>query len=100
MTKVALMLFTASVLMTTLLVVNLPQANALIQRDFSIYDDSHTTASYGSSKVCGIHLCSYGEHAKWSIAMSMAQRGEMGKVNAYGSTPMDDMSMSMYGNSK
>ena len=96
--KIALMLFTASVLMTTLLAVNIPQASALIQRDFSIYDDSHTTASYGSSKICGNHICSYGEHAKWSIAMSMAQRGEIGKVNF--ATPMNDMSMSMYSQNK
>lgn len=60
--------------MTSLLTVNLQQANALIQRDFSVYDDSHTTALYGNSKVCGNHICAPGEHAQWVKALWDSQR--------------------------
>jgi hypothetical protein len=78
--KTTLLLLTASVLLTSLLVVNLPQVNALVQRDFSILDDSHTTASYGYSKVCGNHLCAPGEHTKWLNAVWHSQSTSYGKV--------------------
>lgn len=78
--KIALLLLTVSVLMTSLLVVNMPQVNALTQRDFSVYDDSHTTASYGVSKVCGNHLCSPGEHAQWINTLWQSQKTGYGKV--------------------
>lgn len=66
--------------MTSLLVVNIPQVNALTQRDFSVYDDSHTTASYGISKVCGNHLCTSGEHALWINTLWQSQKTGYGKV--------------------
>jgi len=78
--KTTLLLLTASVLLTSLLVVNLPQVNALVQRDFSILDDSHTTASYGFSKVCGNHLCGPGEHMQWLNAVWHSQKASTGKV--------------------
>src|SRR5690349_24934488 len=78
--KTTLLLLTASVLLTSLLVVNLPQVNALVQRDFSILDDSHTTASYGYSKVCGNHLCAPGDHTKWLNAVWHSQSTSYGKV--------------------
>lgn len=78
--KIALLLLTVSVLMTSLLVVNIPQVNALTQRDFSVYDDSHTTASYGVSKVCGNHLCAPGEHAQWINTLWQSQKTGYGKV--------------------
>lgn len=78
--KLAVLLLTVSVLMTSLLVVNMPQVNALTQRDFSVYDDSHTTASYGVSKVCGNHLCAPGEHAQWINMIWQSQKAGYGKV--------------------
>ena len=78
--KTTLLLLTASVLLTSLLVVNLPQVNALVQRDFSILDDSHTTASYGYSKVCGNHICASGEHMQWLNAVWGSQKAGYGKV--------------------
>jgi hypothetical protein len=78
--KIALLLFTVSVLMTSLFVVNMQQANALIQRDFSVYDDSHTTARYGNSKVCGNHICAPGEHSQWINTLSQSQKTGYGKV--------------------
>jgi len=91
--KIALLLFTVSVLMTSLLAINLPQVNALTQRDFSVYDDSHTTASYGISKVCGNHLCAPGEHARWINTLWQSQRTGYGQVgNAQnGETVMHNM---------
>ena len=106
--KLALLLLTVSVLMTSLLVVNMPQANALTQRDFSVYDDSHVTASYGISKVCGNHLCAPGEHAHWINTLWQSQKTGYGKVgNApHGEDVMHNMAgsvappMTAHGNMK
>ncbi|MEO9276453.1 MAG: hypothetical protein ABI340_01550 [Nitrososphaera sp.] len=70
-TKIALLLFTTAVLLTSFAVVAIPPASALTQNTF---DDSHTTARFGNSKVCGDHLCAPGEHAKWVQALNDAQR--------------------------
>jgi hypothetical protein len=78
--KTTLLLLTASVLLASMFAVNLPHVNALIQRDFSILDDSHTTASYGYSKVCGNHLCAVGEHMQWINAIWHSQKASYGKV--------------------
>ena len=78
--KIALLLLTVSVLMTSLLAANVQPANALTQRDFSVYDDSHTTASYGISKVCGNHLCAPGEHSQWINTLWQSQKTGYGKV--------------------
>ncbi|MDE1814007.1 MAG: hypothetical protein KGH87_02800 [Thaumarchaeota archaeon] len=75
--KIALLLLTVSVIMTSVVVASLPQANALIQRDFSIRDDTPTTASHGISKVCGDHLCAPGEHAQWINTLWQSQRAGM-----------------------
>ncbi len=88
--KIALLLLTVSVIMTSVLVASLPQANALIQRDFSIRDDTPTTASHGISKVCGNHLCAVGEHAQWINTLWQSQRAGM-----IGSTPSGTNGMNM-----
>jgi hypothetical protein len=105
--KTALLLLTISVLMTSLLLVNLQQANALIQRDFSVYDDSHTTASYGISKVCGNHICAPGEHAQWVKALWDSQRTGYGNsakaqhgedvIHAVATSPTTSGNMKMSG---
>ncbi len=70
-TKIALLLFTTAVLLTSFAVVVIPPASALTRNTF---DDSHTTARFGNSKVCGDHLCAPGEHDKWVRALNDAQR--------------------------
>lgn len=105
-TKIALLLFTVTVLMTSLLAVNLQQANALIQRDFSTYDDSHTTASYGISKVCGNHICAPGEHSAWINTLWQSQKTGYGKFGSmqHGENAMHKMAgsapMTSHGNVK
>lgn len=47
-----------------------PIVNALTKNTF---DDSHTTARFGNSKVCGDHICASGEHQKMIEAMMQAQ---------------------------
>lgn len=78
--KIALLVFTISVLLTSFSIMNLPQANAL---EPSTFDDSHTTARFGNSKVCGDHLCVPGEHAKWVNAVSQSQKLGHGKVGPH-----------------
>ncbi len=52
----------------------LPIVNAdLTKRNNSIFSDSHLTASYGNSIVCGDHICGPGEHARMLEMMNEAQ---------------------------
>ncbi|MGI0065149.1 MAG: hypothetical protein ACREA5_05340 [Nitrosotalea sp.] len=89
--KIALLLLTVSVIMTSVLATSLPQANALIQRDFSILNDTPTTASHGISKVCGIHICAAGEHAQWINTMWQSQRAGKIVSTTTGQSVMNNM---------
>ena len=60
----------------------MPRASALTQNTF---DDSHTTARFGNSKVCGDHLCAHGEHLKWVNAVEQSQKIGYGKVGTHSS---------------
>lgn len=92
--KIALLLLTVSVMMTSVLVSSLPQANALIQRDFSILNDTPLTASHGFSKVCGNHLCAVGEHAQWINTLWQSQRaGMIGSTSGTNGMNMNNMTM-------
>lgn len=77
--KIALLLFTTSVLLASFAVMAIPQASALTK---NMWDDSHTTARFGNSKVCGDHMCAPGEHSKWTAAVSQSQKVGTGKVGA------------------
>ncbi|TLY07617.1 MAG: hypothetical protein E6K83_04870 [Thaumarchaeota archaeon] len=57
---------------------DLPSANALQTRN--MFDDSHSTARFGSSPVCGDHICTPGEHSKMMQAMEHAQMGKETKT--------------------
>ncbi len=94
--KIALLLLTVSVMMTSVLVASLPQANALIQRDFSITVDTPTTASHGFSKVCGNHLCTMGEHARWINTLWQSQRAGMMASTSGNTNGMSMNGMSMH----
>src|SRR5690242_19606885 len=69
--KIALVLFTMAVLVASFVLVAIPQVSALTRNTF---DDSHTTARLGNSKVCGDHICKPGEHEKMVENINNAQR--------------------------
>ncbi len=98
--KIALLLLTVSVIMTSVLVTSLPQANALIQRDFSIRDDTPTTASHGISKVCGNHICAAGEHAQWINTLWQSQRAGKIVSTSNGENTMNHMATSTMNGTK
>lgn len=75
--KIALFLLTTSILLSSFSIVALPQAHALT---INTWDDSHTTARFGNSKVCGDHLCAKGEHEKWVNAVWQSQKVSQGKI--------------------
>ncbi len=92
--KLALLLFTTSVLLTSVIAVFVPQANALTQ---STKFDSISTASFGHSVVCGDHVCAPGEHTAWINAMWASQKVTTGKV---GSAPYgEDVMAALAGDS-
>src|SRR5207245_2806172 len=69
--KLPVVLFLIVVLVASVTVATLPVANALTRNAFN---DSHTTARFGNSKVCGDHICAPGEHEKMSTELNTAQR--------------------------
>ncbi len=92
--KVAVLLFTASVLLASFAATSVPHASALTQ---STWNDNISTASYGNSVVCGDHKCAPGEHTKWVNAMWQSQKTSYGKV---GSAPHgEDVMHSLAGSS-
>jgi hypothetical protein len=71
--KIVALLFVTTVLTSSFMASILPSANALTTR--TDFNDRHTSASYGNSKICGDHKCASGEHAQWEMKVSAAQRG-------------------------
>ncbi len=51
----------------------LPSVGALTKGTFASDFDSHTTARFGNTKVCGDHLCAPGEFEKMKEQLNMAQ---------------------------
>jgi hypothetical protein len=77
--KVALLLFTTAVLLTSFATVFVPQASALTK---STWIEDISTASNGNSVVCGDHKCAPGEHTKWVNAVWHSQKISYGKVGS------------------
>ena len=75
--KIALLVFAATVLLTSTAIMTVPQANALIQSNVMT---NISTASYGNSVVCGDHKCAPGEHTQWVNAVWQSQKVSYGKV--------------------
>lgn len=75
--KIALLLFTTSVLLASFAAMSVPQASALTK---STWNDNISTASYGNTVVCGDHKCAPGEHTKWVNAVWQSQKISYGKV--------------------
>ena len=77
--KIALLLFTTSVLLTSFAAMSVPQASALTK---STWNDNISTASYGNTVVCGDHKCAPGEHTKWVNAVWQSQKVSYGKIGS------------------
>jgi hypothetical protein len=77
--KIALLLFTATVLLASFAAMSVPQASALTK---STWNDNISTASYGNSVVCGDHKCTSGEHTKWVNAIWQSQKVSYGKIGS------------------
>lgn len=105
--KIALLMFAATVLLTSTAIMTLPQANALTPSAVATrYYIS--TASYGNSVVCGDHKCAPGEHTQWINAVWQSQKMGAGKVSTqtHGEDVMAQLATTtpaqttMHGNSK
>ena len=77
--KVALLLFTTAVLLTSFAAVSVPQASALTK---STWTFDLSTASNGHSVICGDHKCAPGEHTKWVNAIWQSQKVSYGKIGS------------------
>jgi hypothetical protein len=54
------------------------QVSALEVR--TVFDNRHSSASFGDSRVCGDHLCGLGEKPQWTHATWGSQRLSSGKL--------------------
>ena len=105
--KIALLMFTATVLLTSTAIMTIPQASALEPSRVATYYYI-STASYGNSVVCGDHKCSPGEHTQWINAVWQSQKIGAGKVPTatHGEDVMSTLATTtptpttMHGNSK
>ncbi|MFZ0183219.1 MAG: hypothetical protein WAL88_00110, partial [Nitrosotalea sp.] len=78
MTKIALLMFAATVLLISSVIVAVPQASALTPSTY--LRNTFATQSHGSSNICGDHVCASGEHTRWYDAIDYFQKGNYGKV--------------------
>ena len=60
------------------MIISLHQASALEPR--TVFDDSHRSASFGNSPICGDHKCALGEKPQWTHATWGSQRLNSGKI--------------------
>ena len=65
-------------LITSVTVISSQQASALQVR--TVFDNRHTSASFGDSKICGDHICAKGEKTKWTHAIWSLQRPNTGPI--------------------
>lgn len=70
-------MFAATVLLASTAIMIVPQASALTQATVRNFI---TTASHGSSNICGDHVCAPGEHTKWYDATWQSQKESSGKI--------------------
>ena len=57
--------------------VDVPSANALTKRDYNAPNDQPLTATYGTTPVCGNHICNAGEYMMMQQSLSQAQSGKI-----------------------
>lgn len=65
-------------LIASMMVISSQQASALQVR--TVFDNRHTSASFGDSKICGDHICAKGEKTKWIHAIWSLQRPNTGPI--------------------
>lgn len=91
--KIALLMFTMFVILASFVVMTVPQANALINRDYTIRNPTHNTAStVMHSVVCGNHICLPGQKTGWEKSMFESHSMNSGKpVATHGTVVMQKM---------
>ena len=65
-------------LIASMTVISSQRASALEVR--TVFDNRHTSASFGDSKICGDHICAKGEKTKWTHAIWSLQRPNTGPI--------------------
>lgn len=66
------------ILAASVMVISSQQASALQVR--TVFDNRHTSATFGDSKICGDHICAKGEKTKWTHAIWSLQRPNTGSL--------------------
>ena len=88
MSKLPIMVFVATILVASFVMLTVPAANALTQRNFQYgFDDNHRTARLGGTNVCGDHLCAPGEWDQLVTELNNAQFGQQALRNVNSTTP-------------
>jgi hypothetical protein len=80
-------------LVTSMMVISSQQASALQVR--TVFDNRHTSATFGDSKICGDHICAKGEKVKWTHAIWSLQRPNTGPIPVaqHGEDIMSELAM-------
>ena len=76
MSKLPIMVFVATILVASSVMLTMPAANALMTRNYYYINDNPITARTGNTAVCGNHICAPGEWDKLVTSLSNAQRGQ------------------------
>ena len=75
MSKLPIMVFVTAILVASFVILTVPAANALMNRNYYYINDNPITARTGNTAVCGDHICAPGEWDKLITSLSTAQRG-------------------------
>jgi len=86
MSKLPVMVFVAAILVASFVVMTVPAANALMNRNYYYLNDNPITARTGNTAVCGDHICAPGEWDKLITSLSSAQRGNQAGWTAKSTT--------------
>jgi len=87
MSKLPITVFVTAILLASFVVLTIPTANALTNRNYYYVNDQPLTARLGNHSVCGDHLCAPGEWDKLVTELSSAQRGQQARGNVTSQTP-------------
>ena len=91
--KIALLMFVATVLLASMALVVVSPASALTPAIVKNYD---ATATRGNSNICGDHVCAPGEQTQWYNAVWQSQKQSQGKI-VNGTTLGEDVIAKMVG---
>lgn len=80
MSNKIVLLFVATILLASFAVMLVPQANALINRDYTIRNPTHTTTrTVIHSMICGDHICLPGQKTGWEKSVFESHNMNSGK---------------------